>query len=115
MKKLSKTKILNFPLEPMPLDEEDILEGNPRAKGEILFSSADKKFYMGVWECTKGKFLYKYDDDEACYILQGEAIIRSDSGVVAVRKGDFVFFRKGLETMWQIKKKIKKLFFIYES
>ena len=110
MKRLSRSKILNMALEPMPIDEADILDGNPRARGEILFNSSDKKFYMGIWECTRGRFLYKYDDAEACYILQGEAMVRSDSGNATLKKGDFVFFRKGIETIWNVKRKIKKVY-----
>ncbi len=115
MKKITTPAVKRYKLQPMPLDPEDILGGNPRAKGEIIFTSKDKKFSLGIWECSAGKFLYAYQEDEICYILEGRAKIKSRSGVLSIKGGDLVIFSKGEETIWNIERKIRKIFLTYEG
>lgn len=61
-----------------------------------------------VWEKEISRFEWKYDSDEQCLILDGEAIIETDEGDYHIKAGDFVTFQKGLKCIWDIKKDIRK-------
>ncbi|MBD3244835.1 MAG: DUF861 domain-containing protein [Candidatus Moranbacteria bacterium] len=63
----------------------------------------------GVWEKETSSFPWSYDEQESCYILEGEAEITPEDGEkVVIKSGDFVVFPKGLKCTWDIKKPIKK-------
>lgn len=61
-----------------------------------------------VWKKEASTFSWFYDRDEYCYILEGEANIKTDYEEVAIKKGDFVKFPQGLNCVWTISKAIKK-------
>ena len=62
-----------------------------------------------VWEKEESEFPWSYQDfDEECYILEGEANIRTVDGNFTIKKGDLVTFKKGLQCDWKIIKPIKK-------
>jgi uncharacterized cupin superfamily protein len=62
-----------------------------------------------VWEKEESEFPWVYQDfDEECYILDGEAHIRTIEGNYTIKAGDFVTFKKGLECDWKITKPIRK-------
>ena len=61
-----------------------------------------------IWEKEPSKFDWHYDEKELCYIIEGEAIVKTDEEEVSFKQGDFVIFPKGLSCVWEIKNKIKK-------
>ena len=64
-----------------------------------------------VWEKEESEFPWFYRDfDEQCYIIEGEAYIRTTSGHYKIEAGDFVHFKKGLSCDWKVTKPIKKYF-----
>lgn len=68
-----------------------------------------------VWQKGKSKFSWYYDEKESCYIIEGEAIVRTQDGrEVRFGAGDFVVFPKGLKCEWEIVKDIKKNYRIGE-
>ena len=66
-------------------------------------------FNWPVWTKEASEFPWKYDDDETCYILEGEIIVTPDGGMpVEIRKGDLVIFPKGMSCTWKIQKDVRK-------
>jgi len=114
MRKFSKKEILNLKLFSMPIEKKDILEKDPQAKGKDIFTS-ENKFFVGIWEANISKFNYTYEEDEACYILKGKAIVKKKNKKIELNPGDLVFFKKGESVVWQILSKLRKIYFIYEK
>ncbi|MFH1072339.1 MAG: cupin domain-containing protein [Nanoarchaeota archaeon] len=61
-----------------------------------------------TWEKEPSTFDWHYDEQETCFILEGEAVVKSAEGEVKFGKGDFVIFPQGMDCTWMIKKKIRK-------
>jgi uncharacterized protein len=61
-----------------------------------------------IWEKEPSTFDYKYNQEEICYIVEGEAIVKTDEEEINFKKGDIVIFPKDLTCKWHIKSKIKK-------
>jgi len=62
-----------------------------------------------VWSKEESKFKWHYDQNETCYILEGEAIVTPVSGEpVTIRRGDMVSFPAGLHCTWHILEAIEK-------
>ena len=62
------------------------------------------------WGCEESSFDWKYDDDETCYILEGEVRVVTAEEEVLIKAGDLVTFPKGLECKWHVSKPIKKVY-----
>ncbi|MDD5084411.1 MAG: cupin domain-containing protein [Candidatus Omnitrophica bacterium] len=103
-------------LKAMPIPREDIVSGNPVAKGVVLFESKDGCCSAGIWSCTPGAFKWEYTGDETCTILYGEAEVKLKNGrIKRFLAGDIIHFPRGLKAQWVVKKKILKTFTFYEK
>lgn len=63
-----------------------------------------------IWEKEVSRFDWVYDGDEECLVLEGEVDVETPEGVVSIKPGDFVTFKKGLKCIWDIKSPIKKYY-----
>ena len=72
-------------------------------------------FDWPIWEKEVSRFPWRYDADEACYILDGEAAITPGDAraAVTVRAGDYVVFPVGLSCVWDITVAIRKHYNFY--
>ena len=62
-----------------------------------------------VWEKEVSRFNWSYDQEEVCYILEGEVSVEAPGGEkVKFGPGDLVTFPKGLKCTWDIKKPVRK-------
>lgn len=63
-----------------------------------------------VWNCGQSTFDWEYTQQETCYILEGEVIIKDPSGSeqVSFGPGDMVIFPTDLSCQWQVTKAVKK-------
>jgi uncharacterized protein len=62
-----------------------------------------------IWEKEVSQFPWEYDEQETCYLLDGEVVVTPENGSpVSFGKGDLVFFQKGLKCSWNIKKAVRK-------
>jgi hypothetical protein len=63
-----------------------------------------------IWEKEESTFDWSYDQEEMCYILEGEATITPHGGgeAVTIQRGDLVSFPAGLSCTWQITEAIEK-------
>jgi uncharacterized cupin superfamily protein len=66
-----------------------------------------------IWEKEVSRFDWHYDNDETCYLLEGEVEVTTPDGrAVRFGAGDLVRFPKGLSCTWDISKAVKKHFLI---
>ena len=104
------------PLPDMPLEAEQIKEGNPVSRGMIAMQSEDKKMSTGFWECSKGTFEWIYTWDESVYILEGEVEVSEEGGKsYSLKPGDITHFPKGIKTLWCVIQPVKKMFVVRTS
>ncbi|MBT9519200.1 MAG: DUF861 domain-containing protein [Methyloversatilis discipulorum] len=90
-----------------------VLDGTPDHSGTHLFGEFNGALQAGVWECTEGTFKYTYPGDEICVIVEGEVNIIDMSGrVTALSAGSVFFTVKGESVVWEIKKRVRKIFMI---
>ena len=62
-----------------------------------------------VWTKEVSTFDWHYEQNETCYILEGEATITPKNGTaVSVAEGDLVNFSQGLSCQWDITVAITK-------
>lgn len=95
---------------PGGLPGEWITEGNPVTRAVPFLSSADGRFYSGLWDSQAGRFSYRYFVDEIVHILEGEVHIRDEAGrETTLRAGDVAHFAKGSVLHWHVPQYVKKL------
>ncbi len=62
-----------------------------------------------IWQKAVSVFPWHYDNQETCYLLEGEVTIITETGnTVKLTEGDLVNFPKGLSCTWEIHKTVKK-------
>ncbi len=94
-----------------PIPDDQILEGEPRARMWISAQSPDLKVTQGVWECSAGKFTWHYTWDEFVFVLEGEAAVVEEGGESRTFKaGDYVHFPAGLSATWHVPDYVRKTF-----
>jgi len=66
-------------------------------------------FSWPIWTKEVSSFPWTYDEDETCYLLEGEVEV-TPIGEETVRfgKGDLVTFPKGMECRWNVKQAVRK-------
>ncbi|MFQ5952235.1 MAG: cupin domain-containing protein [Candidatus Omnitrophota bacterium] len=62
-----------------------------------------------IWEKEVSRFDWSYDEQETCYILEGNARVEPEEGEpVEFGVGDLVTFPKGMNCVWEIRNPIRK-------
>jgi len=63
-----------------------------------------------IWKKEISEFDWEYDEEESCYLLEGDVIVTPKSGGASVRfgKGDLVVFKTGLKCTWKVLSPVKK-------
>jgi uncharacterized cupin superfamily protein len=99
-------------LAPSPIDPEWIEDGDPQARSAILAASADRGAWTVLWECTSGRFTWRYDIDETVHFLAGSVVV-SAPGMPARRygAGDTIHFSRGAVATWEVEGFIRKVAF----
>ncbi len=99
-------------LDPAPIDPDWIEAGDPKAGAAILAASEDRGAWTVLWECTSGRFTWRYDVDETAHFLSGSAVI-SAPGLAARRygPGDTIHFSRGAVATWEVEGVVRKLAF----
>jgi uncharacterized protein len=93
-----------------PIPPDWILSGSPRARNAVLARSADRTALTMLWDCSAGRFRWRYDQDETIHILEGFATLTLDDGrVEQLRPGVVVFFPAGRTAVWEVDGYIRKL------
>ena len=61
-----------------------------------------------IWTKEPSTFAWHYDEQEVCYVLEGEVTVKTDRGEVALRPGDLVTFPQGLSCTWRVSQAVRK-------
>jgi len=52
-------------------------------------------FGWPIWTCEPSVFDWHYDQEESCYILEGEITVKTNYEEVAIGPGDYVTLSQG--------------------
>ena len=66
--------------------------------------------HWSIWKCKVSKFDWHYEQEEHCFIIEGEASINIKNSIYIISQGDYVIFDKGLKCKWNILKDISKYY-----
>jgi uncharacterized cupin superfamily protein len=62
-----------------------------------------------IWEKEVSEFPWHYDEEETCYLLEGDVTVTPEGGKpVRFGKGDLVTFPKGMSCTWKIHQPVRK-------
>jgi uncharacterized cupin superfamily protein len=100
-------------LTPAPIPRDWILEGNPAARDKRLAGTSDGQATAFMWDCTAGRFDWRYDADEIAHVLEGAVIVQDAAGVrQALQAGDTFHFPAGSRYQWTVPGYVRKIAFI---
>jgi uncharacterized cupin superfamily protein len=95
-----------------PIRAADIIEGTPTARSWDLHASRAGGVSMNYWDCTAGRFHWRYGTDEMIQILEGEVVVTFEDGhVETLRAGDVAHFPPGSSAVWEVPTYVRKLAF----
>jgi len=87
------------------MDQDVIIESNPN---EDQLNALGAKEWP-IWEKEVSNFPWHYDEQEVCYVLEGEVTVTTENGTqYHIKPGDLVTFRQGLSCYWSVESPIKK-------
>lgn len=61
-----------------------------------------------IWSKAVSIFAWHYDEEETCYFLEGEVMVKTPFEEVTIQKGDLVTFPPGLSCTWRVLKPVRK-------
>lgn len=62
-----------------------------------------------IWTKEVSRFPWRYDEQEICYILEGDVVVTPDGGdPVRIGQGDLVTFPKGMSCVWEVREPVRK-------
>jgi uncharacterized protein len=61
-----------------------------------------------IWQCAPSTFDWHYDQEESCYILEGEITVTTADQTVRIFPGDYVTFPQGMDCQWQVHTAVRK-------
>jgi len=96
-------------------EEAKCLKGQPLQRTWHHFTSADGKFFAGLWEAEPGCWTVRYTENEFCQILSGHSILRDVDGKErSLRPGDNFAIPAGFEGQWEVLETTRKIYVIYQ-
>lgn len=83
----------------------------------VLWSSADGKVEMGVWECTPGRFTTDHStNSEIVHIIDGEVELeRNDGELRRLGPGDALVLPRGWRGQWHVIKHVRKMWVVHHD
>ncbi len=95
--------------------KEKCVTGQPTQRTWHHFTSADEKFFVGLWEAEPGCWKINYTENEFCQILEGKSILRdSDGNEHPLAAGDNFTIPAGFSGEWEVLETTRKIYVIYE-
>jgi uncharacterized cupin superfamily protein len=97
-------------LQPEAIPSDWILSGTPVARKNKLATSDDWVSSIVIWDCTVGRFHWHYVQDEAVFVISGEAFLINENGEERrFGAGDFGFFPAGTSCTWRVSADFRKV------
>ena len=95
--------------------DEKCIKGQPLQSTWHHFTSADEKFFAGIWEAEPGCWKINYTENEFCQILAGYSVLRdADGNEVELNAGDNFTIPSGFSGEWEVVETTRKISVIYE-
>jgi uncharacterized cupin superfamily protein len=102
--------------EEYPTPADRLVRGQPMQRTWNHYTSADGKFFSGIWEGEPGCWKTHYTEHEFCQLLSGRVILRSkDGSETELVAGDNFVIPAGFEGEWEVLETAKKVYAIYEA
>jgi uncharacterized cupin superfamily protein len=101
--------------EPMPIDEPDLIEGDPKPMVHWIkkHEKGDPTYLAGMWAVKPATFRWLFFGNETFHVLEGRATITTDDGTsVTVGPGDILSFPIDTPSVWHVTEPLKKVFVI---
>lgn len=96
-------------LQDDPINPEDVLSGDPRARAVTWAVSADQTTTHWLWECSAGSFRWWFGFDETVCIVEGSVRVEVDGEEpLALDVGDAAYFPAGHWSTWTIEEYVRK-------
>jgi uncharacterized cupin superfamily protein len=114
-KRISVTPAAQAQFEEAPIKPEWVLDGQPKARVAQLSASADRLGSTFYWDCTEGKFNWRFNSDETVTILEGSVIVTADGQPRRLSPGDTAYFPAGSTSVWHVERYVRKVAFIREA
>lgn len=92
-------------------------EGNQQEASTALFTSADGKVEIGVWQCTPGRFTAdRSASSEFCHFISGRIeMTHADGSKVQLGAGDAIALPLGWKGEWRVIEQVRKLYVIMQG
>ncbi|MEV3914678.1 cupin domain-containing protein [Streptomyces canus] len=95
-------------LDPLALEEHDILAGRPAATAKTLAEFRGTE--LGLWTLTAGT-VRDVEVDEVFVVLAGDATVRFETGKsIELAPGVVVRLHAGERTEWQVSSTLRKVY-----
>ncbi|MDO8982421.1 cupin domain-containing protein [Cypionkella sp.] len=108
--------LANTPLDAFAPKSTSI-EGNQQEASIALFTSADGKVEIGVWECTPGRFTAdRSASSEFCHFISGKLeMTHADGSKAQLGAGDAIALPLGWKGEWRVIEQVRKLYVIVQG
>jgi uncharacterized cupin superfamily protein len=96
---------------------EAVLSGQAIETGEFHYSTEDKAFSVGVWECTPYAEILNYPtENEYCVVLKGKvSLTNPDGSVETFEAGDSYVVPAGFKGKFEVHETLRKIYVIYAT
>jgi hypothetical protein len=106
---INAASLTTLDLDPAPIRQEWVLEGQPTARCRLWSDSSDGTTAAMVWDCTAGRFRWYFGGDEIVHIIEGEVIVSGDGEPERrLGPGDAALFRAGTWATWHVPNYVRK-------
>lgn len=106
--RLLQDDVRSAPLDELPLDPADVLDGAPRAGLLPLAEVGGAE--VGLWTLSEGT-VRDVEADEVFVVLAGDATLRIDEGpAIELRPGTAVRLHAGDRTTWVVRSPLRKVY-----
>jgi len=92
-------------------------EGDQQEASVALFTSADGRVEIGVWECTPGRFTAdRSASSEFCHFISGRIeMTHADGRKQQLGAGDAIALPLGWKGEWRVIEQVRKLYVIIQG
>ena len=112
MEPLLRSAPKTAPFVSSPIDPAWIEAGEPRARCAILSLTDDRLAMTVHWDCTAGRFTWRYNMDETIYILEGGCALKYENmPELRLGPGDSAHFSRGAAVTWTVDDYVRKIGF----
>jgi|SRR5215471_14177177 len=113
---IATPKACELGAETISISPNWVVSDTPISRIKTVVRSRDWTSHVLVWECTRGKFKWRYRQDEVAVIVSGEAFITTDeSQERRLGPGDLAIFPAGSSCTWRVPERVRKVAVIRET